>query len=432
MSSTSARVRVARHSAATLLLVGSAVVWAGTSHAAADEACFNFSATAAADALRTEVSSPGFLLVERADAAGPAAQAHTDGLGISRGFAAALYPGDDVLSAGGLAGLPRSTYPLIAESSHPTTPSGEASVGTTTLTSEAAERSAQAKVSGGGPAGSPGSVGFNEAQARTQCSDSGEVSALSSNRDEVVGAAGVLSLGSVTSSAKAVLDATGKTTLSSDFSITGASIAGVPVTIDRKGISVAGNGAALPDSSVLAPLQQAGVTVTYIGETKDTDGRGVVAPGVAITVSRDAVGTGPTVVTYTFGRAYARAAGDATGNSTLADGSGGVVEEPSSTFEEPAVEDAGSTDSPGVDAALATAPMAETASALEAAPEVEQAPVAAAPAAPAAARTGVRLASLPTSGLSWSLLYLVIVVGSAALAGGAGVYRFVGSRWTWI
>jgi hypothetical protein len=62
-----------------------------------------------------------------------------------------------------------------------------------------------------------------------------------------------------------------------------------------------------PENPLATGLRDAGVTVTYLAASTDADGFGVVAPGVQITVRRQAVGTGPTEVVYTFGRSYARA-----------------------------------------------------------------------------------------------------------------------------
>ena len=116
--------------AAVLVVLGACLLGSGraaTSHVSA-EGCTDFAATAAAAAVRVMAASPQAEVVGTADAEGPAAQAHVDGLGNSSAWTGAPYPGDVLLSGlastAAAAGLQGARYPLMAASQYPTSPGG--------------------------------------------------------------------------------------------------------------------------------------------------------------------------------------------------------------------------------------------------------------------------------------------------------------------
>jgi hypothetical protein len=105
----------------------------------------------------------------------------------------------------------------------------------------------------------------------------------------------------------------GEPTLQGTIEVEGVTVLGQAVGIGDRGIVVGATPTAVPvgDNPLAQALADAGVTVRTLAVTKhDTTGE-VLAPSLEITVSRSApgVGTGPESVTYTFGRAHARASG---------------------------------------------------------------------------------------------------------------------------
>jgi hypothetical protein len=382
--------------------------------AAAGPACFNYTATSAADLVRTEVSSPGFLVVEETDAEGPAAQAHTDSLGNSLGYAAVLYPGDAAMSAFGLANLPRSTYPLVSESSYPARQTNQLSSGPFSMNTEAKSNSSSSTVTGAAVALGEATSAHDNATASVSCSATGVVSASSTNAVEAVDIGGVLKLGTVTSTATAVLGSDGHTQLTADLKITGASVNGVAVSIDQSGINAAGTTVPVPNSSPTAALAASGISLTYLSQSEDPDGQGILAPGIMVRVTRNAVGTGPSVITYTIGRAFARSSGSAVD-----------VSNPSS-------------DGGYVPAGTTGGGLAPTSGSVAAAQSPLLSPIGAIPRHTAQRRpnstaaplfdTGQGLAAFARANLNWRPLYLALLFAAVVLAGGIAVFRLVGGR----
>lgn len=272
-------------------------------------ACSNFAATAAADGVRSGVASPGFLLVEQADVQGPAAQAVVNGLGQSSAFAGAPYPGDTVMSAIGLVGADPDSYPLAVSSQYPGKPSGATDNPALSLSAASAERSSSAAARGGGSTPDrSASAGATTADAKAECRGDGSVRATAESGAEMLNfSGGVLRVGRVHSEARAIIGSSGETRLESRLAVGEITVVGQTVALTEKGLQAAGSSTPVPDNPVLQPLKEAGIEVSYVKATKDPDGKGVRAPGMKVELTRDAVGTAPTVVTYTFGRAYARA-----------------------------------------------------------------------------------------------------------------------------
>lgn len=386
--------------------------------AAAGPACFNYTATSAADSVRAEVSSPGFLVVEETDAEGPAAQAHTDSLGNSLGYAAVLYPGDAAMSAFGLANLPRSTYPLVSESSYPARQTNQLSFGQFLMNTEAKSNSASSTVTGAAVAFGAATSAHDNATAAVSCSATGVVSASSTNAVEAVDVEGVLKIGSVTSAATAILGSDGHTQLTADLKITGASVNGIAVSIDQSGVNAAGTAVPVPNSSPTAALAEAGITLTYLSQSEDPDGQGILAPGIMVQVSRNAVGTGPSVITYTIGRASARSSGSAVDVSNPGSGGGYIPAETTGGGSAPTSGSMAAVQSPLL------SPMGPIAShTAQRRPNSTEAPL---------FDTGRGLAAFARANLNWRPLYLALLFAAVLLAGGIAVFRLVGGRREWI
>ncbi len=385
------------------------------------EVCQNFTATAASDAVRTGLSSPGVMTVENADVSAPAAQAYVDALGQSRALGAAPYPGETVLSLAALAGAP--AYPLAAQSQYPTRKEAavDSPAARLSATSGALESAGSAQL---GPSAADGvaTVAQSTALADAGCSeDNGvtEASAETSTKGVSV-ADGTLEIGVLQSEARAVRSAGGKPKLTSSLEAVDITVAGRQVALTDKGLEAAGNGTALPGNPALAPLKEAGISVTYIDAVRDPDGNGITSPGLQISLTREVTGTGPTEISYTIGRSYARVAGSDEASSFAAPSGSLGLEAPISS-------DGAPTDSGGTSSAPST--MAGTApSAAADAPSATTPPPAAT--APAGSESMQPVSFAPPD-FSAAGLYLGVMGGGAALLISGLIVRIFGVKLGW-
>lgn len=294
---------VATVTAAGLVLalpIGIGPLSVGPAHAA-HAALVSFDAVAAADGMRAQVQVPDAPLSSQVvDAGAPTAQTEVNDLGTSSGFASDPYPGATVLSGPGLVagetGVNVPGYPLIAQSSAPSTPSSSAEGGLLNAASTATMSTASATA--GAPTAVNG-VGDLAATALSRLGADGGVTAQANEDAQDINLAGVLHIGAVKSSATLVIDAAGTAHPSTQTVVSDATIAGVAVTIDSTGITLAGADHALPDtSSVTGPLSSAGITVSVVKPTITPTQ--VLSGALVITETQQ----GDTY-TYTFGRAVA-------------------------------------------------------------------------------------------------------------------------------
>jgi hypothetical protein len=283
----------------------------------AHAALVSFDVIGAADGMRTQVYVPDAPLSSQvADAGAPTAQTEVNELGTSTGFASNPYPGATILSGPGLVAgqtnLNPPGYPLIAQSSAPSTPSASAEGGLLEATSTATMSSASAV------AGAPTSVngvGDLTATALSQVDSNGGVTAQAAGEAQDIALAGVLHIGAVKSTATFEVAPDGTSHPSTQTVVSDATIAGVAVTIDSNGITLAGANHAIPDtSSVTAPLASAGLTISV---TKPTiTPTQVLSGALVITESK----SGDTY-TLTFGRAVAAVQTASGSASAIAPGS---------------------------------------------------------------------------------------------------------------
>jgi hypothetical protein len=392
------------------VLVAGSLIGSASSPALADS-CANFTALAAADGVRTRVSSPGFLVVEGTDAGSPVAQAQLDPY-ASGAYAAAPSPGDEALTALPLAGAPQDTYPLFVRSQFPTEPENRLETPVETLVATASARAADADaLSGVSGTDEVSTSGRAHATSHVDCADSGEVTAAAESVVEAVSfAAGVFRLGEVHSVARVVIGTDGVAQLEATLEISGASIAGQSVSITEDGLALAGTPTLLPGNPFADVLSDAGIQITTVEATTQPDGQGITAPALQVQVVRDVTGGAPTTTTYTFGRAYA-AAGSAAAPPPAA----------------PAVAVPPVTPPPTSGSVSAPAPTTP------------------ASVAPTVTTPAVRLSELPTEAAveeslpvrvlqsfsAWSI-YAVLVVGAALVLSSGVLFKFVGVRNRWI
>jgi hypothetical protein len=183
------------------------------------------------------------------------------------------------------------------------------------------------------------------------------------------------------------------------------------------------------DNPLAKALTDAGITVTYVAASKDPDGKGIVGPGLAVTVARrvEGVGTGPSSVTYTFGRSYARATGEGpTGDAA-----------PTAPDAAATPTDTGSAPLPASTAGAPTAgPSAPSAGpAATDAPSSPQEPTASAPVASSSpGATGsqdVVAARTRLANASAASIYPVLVFGAVLLAASFALFKMLGVKLRW-
>jgi hypothetical protein len=424
------RAGVRRLPAVGLLAVGVALTPLALSPpaASAEAACSTFAVTAAADGTRVEYYSPGFQLFDQADTEGPAAQATANSLNKSQAYAGAPYPGDAGTSAVALGGQDPSVIPTYVSSQYPTQKSAERSQGGVVLKANSNETDSQALATaapgtGDGTAG----AGLTTTKAVAGCSAAGRIAADATTDTEAASfAAGTLRLGRINAEAHAFVDASGKTVVKSALDVGQVTVAGQTVEFSEAGLVFPGGAQALPDNPLADALAGAGLEVTYVGAVVDKDRHGVTAPGLRVVTTQELGGAQPTRVTYTFGRGYARAAGEP---GSAADGT-----EPTTTDTTVPAEPqpGGGGDAPRAGGEHiqpgSTEPNAATESP-DIAPTNNDGGTKS-----AGTGGGTNLAAGSDNSLRFPLeaIYLALVVGATAVFGGGSLIRLIGVRLAWI
>jgi hypothetical protein len=290
----------------------------------ADTACSQYSALAAADGVRTLVSAAGFSPTD-VDGQGPAAQAQADSLQGSMGFAGAPFSNAAAGNAGA-AKVDATQVPVFAISSYPSRPVASSSNPLMTLESKSQQLSSTARALLGGPSTPEQSIGQMRANATASCGGAGTIKAVAESATQLIDVGGVLRIASVRSNASATVSAGGARKLEASMVVDGVTVLGQSVGIGDKGLIVGGSPAAppAPDDALVAALSNAGIGVRLVAASKDQKHGDAIAPSLELTVTRVVSGVSPTpfTTTYTFGRAYARAAGTA-GDSGVNIGLGG-------------------------------------------------------------------------------------------------------------
>jgi hypothetical protein len=375
-----------------------------------------FLGVAAADGLRVNVLVEHFLVVSNVvDVGGPAAQALVNGFGDSKAYAAYPYPGEIVLTAHGLSQGAAPEYPLIAQSSRPTRPSGRVSQGPYDLTATSRDGASSA-VATATADGGPVVAGRTRSTASTVHDTlSGAVTSDSDATLEGLSFAGVLSFGRVHSHVRVVGSPGAKPVRTSDTQVADVTVAGQQVALTDKGLVLPGSTVPLPpDSTANAALAAAGITVHYLAGY--SSGPTAVAPGVAVSVVQDVPGAGRTTVTYTLGQVSATARPGALavlGGPLPAVGTAARPELP--------LQPGGGLGPPDTSVLPAT----------------DVHPAVPAPTAAVKPVTGVPRSTHPFRGVGLSTgpssasLYAVVALGAVVMAGAAQLFRVLAVRLAW-
>ena len=379
-----------------------------------------FDAVAAADGLRVLVFAPSAPLSSNVfDGGAPVTQALVNGIGESRALASVPYPGDTALSLPSLVlpllGLPAPPdYPLLASTSAPNKPKAVVDVGPLHMTARSDQYSSAAASSGGGGSGDTAIGSFATAASTTVDPATAKVVSKAESTTEAVTFGGVLSVGRVHALANVTRPATGKSTTTSALEIEGLTVAGTTIGVTPKGFVLPGSTAPVPDTSALAPvLDAAGISLQYVQSQPITNG--IVSAGLAITVR-----TSSATTTYILGRVRALASSAVSESPPLpvdvgvgAPTAGGGATETAAASASPAA----STTAGGLSGGTVASPTAV-------------APVVAAPATRQAAGLAASRA-VPTSTVSTTSFYLVLVIGALVGLVGAALVRIFGMRLVW-
>lgn len=395
----------------------------------------SFDGLARADAFRVSLRATGSAAEEITDTSGPSAQAEVNSLGKSEGFAGALYPGDTAatspglvasLLAGqlGLAPPDLPPYPLVARSQSPGQPKASASVGPTSLTAESTDRSSTGDATGAGSEANGNGVGRAVGHAAVTVDNAGKVVADAVTSVESFTVANVFRIGAVTASAH-VESTAGQPTTRSSFKAEGATIAGVPVAITDKGLVLGGTSQPLPDSSPLATaLKSAGIEVHFIAPLGE--GGTVQSAGIDVTSVQNTP-TGNTVtVTYSFGKARAEIAGQA---SALPVDTGAAVDQGGGETT-PATGPVDAGPSAGVTIAPSSLGAVSPSVAPVASSSGTTVTVAPAPSVPSRLQPAV-LRPVRLSTVSSLSFYLVLVIGAMVALSGSLLLRHIAVRLAW-
>lgn len=295
---------------AAIAAVGTVAVGVGAG--AQDSPLESYTATAAANGVRIEFTEPGAPLNTNVfDGGAPVAQATVNGLGTSTAVASMPYPSENAVTLPGtvfpLVGLPAPpAYPLLVTSAFPNEPRPPGADGAISLHAESNERSSTAEGGAGGSAGL-NSVGRIAARATAAVDDeTSDVVAEARSSAESVTIAGVLTIGSVVSTAKAVASPSGTPTFESSFVVDGARTTGLALSVTNAGIVLPGTTVPIQGTEGLSPVLDAlHVSLEYLPARTFDDG--VMSAGLSIRVPTPATqGTG--TITMTFGRVIATTA----------------------------------------------------------------------------------------------------------------------------
>lgn len=395
--------------------------------------CQAFQAQAAADGIRAAFHGENALpLVNDADGEGPSA-AVLVGPGVSSANAGAPYPGSTVLSAVSLVGaelqsnggpgLDSSSYPLAASSQYPTRPTASAVGGALKATSSAGYSRASADGGATTSSATGSSSGSTSSVATAGCFGDGGTQASADTDNQVVSfAGGALRIGRIHSVASATALPSGTVKVSSSLDVGQVTVAGQTVDITPGGLSVGQQNDPLPpfDTSV---LKSAGITLSYIHPENDPDGKGVTAAGLAVTITQGldqaGIGTSPSTVTYTFGRAYARIDGSSGSPANSVAGSdqlGTAIPSPSGAPSPSAGASSGDGTEVGVVGASKFAPAPGTPSG---SPTLSAVPPASGTApVMQPSQQGTQIAGFDVPIPNWSSAYLALLTGAVIITGG--------------
>jgi hypothetical protein len=398
--------------AVTVFAAGAWIAAGLRSPAARGDTAFGFEGTASAGGIQVFAKAAQDPVQNQYEASSPTVSALVNSEPDSQAFAANPYPGKDVLSLA--ASLPTGPLPApeVVTSGSPGTPKQEMSQPGYTISAESTQTSSHGHGETGASSGDTASVGSVAADAQVTATASSVTSTATSSAHAF--AAGPLAIAGVLTKAVATLDSSGRTTLRSSIAAGDVTVNGTRVGLGPDGLEIAGTTVPLPDASpVTTALEQAGITVTYVKETKTPTG--VTAPAVLIHVTDPG---GQSDTPYVLGQASAgvapQASFDTGTGDTIDTGTGTTGTTGGSSTS------GSSTASGGAPAVLPGGQSTSTAPAGGSSPAV---------AGPDSGRSLVPAASSADTIAGGGLFYFVLVIAAAAALGTGQLMRLLGVRW---
>ncbi|MCU1600476.1 MAG: hypothetical protein JWO22_1185 [Frankiales bacterium] len=288
-----------------------------------------FDASADASAQHLLVHVPGAPLTDDlVDAGGNRAVARVNSLGTSQTRAAAPHPGDLAISAPGLVGglaplpVPLPAYPLVADSSFPSTPASDSSQGPLILTA-----ASTADTSKGAADVQPATAGAAGATSHVDIVTSADKATATASTTVHGFSAGPLVIDGLRSTATVTRTVSG-VTRKAELTAAEITVAGTGLTVDSRGITLAGTAIPLTAvAPVVDALKAAGIRLSYVAATETKDS--ISAPNLAVQLTMP-VPPNPALavpsVTYTvlLGQASATVHGSAFEDQVGGGSTGGV------------------------------------------------------------------------------------------------------------
>lgn len=293
------RVRLGGRLLAALAVVGLVVLpFASSGHAQPAVSPPAFSGSAAAGGVRATLNVPGAPATDTPmDGGGPTAQVAVDSIGTSTGYAAFPDPGQFLVSipglavgllAGGAGGLPPiklpspPNYPFFVQSDASNVPEAQVGSGPLALSASSRQGQSSAKATTGFETGLVGDAAFVSSSASLVPSPAGGEMAKATA--DVQGlTVGPLTLGEVKTVATEAMDSSGAVTPSTELSIAGLRVGGVPVELAPQGLVAGGPIYPVPlNSSLNSLLKSSGITMQFVAAERFPDR--VVAPALQITM----------------------------------------------------------------------------------------------------------------------------------------------------
>ena len=201
----------------------------------------NFAGTASAFGVEVNISIPNYLIISNfVDGGGPTAEAQLDSLGTSQGFASFPYPGETAVSLTGLAGiltgLSLPSYPLIVNSSYPTTDQDAIDQPAYHLHAQSGQSSSSSLAQLGETTQS-GSVAGGALSTASVTAESGG-SVVSKAETQIGLTIGAISLTGLDATAQVTQAADGTITKTSSLQIAHLTVAGLPIGITDQGLEI--------------------------------------------------------------------------------------------------------------------------------------------------------------------------------------------------
>jgi hypothetical protein len=391
-----------------------------------------FSAQASASGMLASAESPELPGLIAVGGSAPTAQAAVTSSGDSQAFASLPYPGEAVATAPGLLrsmGAPQQTpdYPGYVASDYPSRPkqqfpaAGDPAGAGYRLSAESSETKSAAAASSGLEAEGGVATGLATANASSEQAANGTVRARGEARVESFGAAGVLRVGQVLTSATVMRDLTGKLVRSTSTEIENVSVAGQAVGV-RDGALVVGTAETpLGDSALGAILASAGISMEVVAAEPTTDG--VVAGGLLVVVRTPESAGEASAMRYRIGFASASVALEVLGDRTGGTGGSGAAGNGSGTGAAVDSTSGGGTTS-------GSAPASGSAGAADLSPStLPSGSVPEQPPAPALATSGQGGAALE---LDFLPIYVALALAALTVLGSGHLIRLLGVRLRWI